>query len=73
MFSHVMVGSNDIDRSQRFYDALFGKEAFRDPRDRPQIGGEVGTHQHDRKPFENHVDPHYSRTWNSFRRGPGLK
>jgi len=24
MFSHVMVGSNDVDRSQRFYDALFG-------------------------------------------------
>ena len=23
MFSHVMVGSNDIDRSRRFYDALF--------------------------------------------------
>ena len=23
MFSHVMVGSNDIARSQRFYDALF--------------------------------------------------
>ena len=24
MFSHVMVGSNDVDRSRRFYDALFG-------------------------------------------------
>ncbi len=24
MFSHMMVGSNDIDRSQKFYDALFG-------------------------------------------------
>jgi catechol 2,3-dioxygenase-like lactoylglutathione lyase family enzyme len=24
MFSHVMVGSDDIDRSKRFYDALFG-------------------------------------------------
>jgi catechol 2,3-dioxygenase-like lactoylglutathione lyase family enzyme len=23
MFSHVMVGSNDLDRSKRFYDALF--------------------------------------------------
>ena len=23
MFSHVMVGTNDMDRSQRFYDALF--------------------------------------------------
>jgi catechol 2,3-dioxygenase-like lactoylglutathione lyase family enzyme len=24
MFSHVVVGSNDIDRSRRFYDAVFG-------------------------------------------------
>jgi catechol 2,3-dioxygenase-like lactoylglutathione lyase family enzyme len=24
MFSHIMVGSNDIDRSKKFYDALFG-------------------------------------------------
>jgi catechol 2,3-dioxygenase-like lactoylglutathione lyase family enzyme len=24
MFNHVMVGSNDIDRSKRFYDALLG-------------------------------------------------
>ena len=24
MFSHVMLGSNDIDRSKAFYDALFG-------------------------------------------------
>jgi catechol 2,3-dioxygenase-like lactoylglutathione lyase family enzyme len=23
MFSHVMIGSNDIDRSKKFYDALF--------------------------------------------------
>jgi len=23
MFSHIMVGSNDVDRSQSFYDALF--------------------------------------------------
>jgi catechol 2,3-dioxygenase-like lactoylglutathione lyase family enzyme len=34
MFSHVMLGSNDIDRSQRFYDALFGKEAKRDEKGR---------------------------------------
>ena len=27
MFSHVMVGSNDVERSKSFYDALFGKEA----------------------------------------------
>lgn len=34
MFSHVMVGSNDIGRSQRFYDAVLGVlgagAAFRD-------------------------------------------
>ncbi len=31
MFSHMMVGSNDIDRSKAFYDALFGS-----------IGGKAG-------------------------------
>src|SRR5450755_3337150 len=31
MFSHVMIGSNDIDRSKKFYDALFGA-----------IGGKAG-------------------------------
>jgi catechol 2,3-dioxygenase-like lactoylglutathione lyase family enzyme len=34
MFSHIMVGSNDVDRSQKFYDALFGKEALRDDKGR---------------------------------------
>src|ERR1700722_3249002 len=24
MFSHIMIGSNDIDKSKKFYDALFG-------------------------------------------------
>ncbi len=33
MFSHVMLGSNDIARSKKFYDALFGA-----------IGGPAGTH-----------------------------
>ena len=27
MFSHMMVGSNDLERSKQFYDALFGKAA----------------------------------------------
>ncbi len=31
MFSHMMVGSNDIDRSRKFYDALF-----------QSIGGKAG-------------------------------
>ena len=38
MFSHMMVGSNDIDRSKRFYDALFGatggKPGFHDDKGR---------------------------------------
>ena len=34
MFSHIMVGSNDIDRSKRFYDGLFGKEAQVDDKGR---------------------------------------
>ena len=38
MFSHVMIGSNDLDRSKRFYDALFtaigGKPGRTDDRGR---------------------------------------
>jgi catechol 2,3-dioxygenase-like lactoylglutathione lyase family enzyme len=38
MFSHVMVGSNDIARSKKFYDALFGalggEPGVQDPRGR---------------------------------------
>jgi catechol 2,3-dioxygenase-like lactoylglutathione lyase family enzyme len=34
MFSHVMVGSNDVERSKRFYDSLFGKEAHQDDKGR---------------------------------------
>ena len=38
MYSHMMVGSNDIDRSKTFYDALFaatgGKPGFLDPKGR---------------------------------------
>ena len=38
MFSHIVVGSNDIDRSKRFYDGLFGKEAKRDDKGRLSYG-----------------------------------
>lgn len=31
MYSHMMIGSNDLDRSRKFYDALFGA-----------IGGKAG-------------------------------
>jgi catechol 2,3-dioxygenase-like lactoylglutathione lyase family enzyme len=38
MFSHVMIGSNDIDRSKKFYDALLvslgGREGRVDPKGR---------------------------------------
>lgn len=38
MFSHMMVGSNDIDRSKKFYDACFkamgGREGITDPKGR---------------------------------------
>ena len=34
MFSHVMVGSNDVARSKQFYDKLFGKEAHQDDKGR---------------------------------------
>jgi catechol 2,3-dioxygenase-like lactoylglutathione lyase family enzyme len=38
MYSHMMVGSNDLDRSKRFYDALFiamgGRAGSRDPKGR---------------------------------------
>lgn len=38
MFSHVMVGSNDVDKSKAFYDALFGalggQAGIQDPKGR---------------------------------------
>ncbi len=38
MFSHVMVGSNDLERSRQFYDRLFGKEGKTDPKGRLSYG-----------------------------------
>ncbi|QKS01210.1 VOC family protein [Sphingomonas sp. CL5.1] len=38
MYSHMMIGSNDLDRSRKFYDALFGaiggKAAIQDEKGR---------------------------------------
>jgi catechol 2,3-dioxygenase-like lactoylglutathione lyase family enzyme len=34
MFSHVMVGTNDMERARRFYDALFEGPAFEDAKGR---------------------------------------
>ena len=57
MFSHMVVGSNDLAKSKQFYDALFGKEARTDDKGRlsygrrgtvfmvsPPINGEAATH-----------------------------
>ena len=38
MFSHIMVGSNDIDRSQRFYDPLLAVLGAK-----PAMRNEAGT------------------------------
>lgn len=38
MFSHVMVGSNDLDASRKFYDALFEKEGRTDDKGRTSWG-----------------------------------
>lgn len=38
MFSHVMVGSNDLERSKQFYDALFGKPGRTDDKGRLSYG-----------------------------------
>jgi catechol 2,3-dioxygenase-like lactoylglutathione lyase family enzyme len=38
MFSHVMVGSNDLERSKTFYDALFGKPGRQDDKGRLSYG-----------------------------------
>ena len=34
MFSHIMVGSNDVEQSRRFYDRLFQKEGRADEKGR---------------------------------------
>ena len=59
MFSHIMVGSNNVDRSQKFYDALFdaigGRPGMRDEKGvnyrhngamfmvRPPLNGQAAT------------------------------
>ena len=41
MFSHVMVGTNDIERSRRFYDAVLGVLGARDPFTSPNRTGQT--------------------------------
>ena len=38
MFSHMVVGSNDLSRSKNFYDALFEKEGRQDDKGRLSYG-----------------------------------
>jgi catechol 2,3-dioxygenase-like lactoylglutathione lyase family enzyme len=41
MFSHVMVGSNDIERSKRFYDAVLGVLGAGEPMRNENATGQV--------------------------------
>ena len=41
MFSHVMVGSNDIERSKRFYDAVLGVLGASEPTRNQNRTGQV--------------------------------
>jgi catechol 2,3-dioxygenase-like lactoylglutathione lyase family enzyme len=48
MFSHVMVGSNDIERSRRFYDAVLGVLGAGEPlQSRANSGHERLFYRHD--------------------------
>ena len=52
MFSHVMVGSNDIDRSKRFYDAVLGVLGAGEPlRDKSKTGHDRLFYRHDGQTF----------------------
>ncbi len=48
MFSHVMIGSNDIERSKRFYDAVLGVLGVGEPfRDQASTGHTRLFYRHD--------------------------
>lgn len=52
MFSHVMVGSNDIERSKRFYDAVLGMLGAGEPfRDKAAAGYTRLFYRHDGSSF----------------------
>lgn len=52
MFSHVMVGSNDIERSRRFYDAVLGVLGAGEPlRNTAKTGHERLFYRHDGQTF----------------------
>ncbi len=43
MYSHIMIGSNDIARSKKFYDALFTAMALSPPPRTPEAGSPTRT------------------------------
>lgn len=52
MFSHVMVGSNDIERAKRFYDAVLGTLGADEPfRDTAGTGHQRLFYRHDGNTF----------------------
>ena len=52
MFSHIMIGSNDIERSKKFYDALLGTFGAREPfRDQSGTGHKRLFYRHDGSTF----------------------
>jgi catechol 2,3-dioxygenase-like lactoylglutathione lyase family enzyme len=52
MFSHVMVGSNDIERAKRFYDAVLGTLGAGEPfRDRAPTGHDRLFYRHEGNTF----------------------
>lgn len=52
MFSHIMVGSNDIERSKRFYDAVLGVLGAGEPiRNKASSGHDRLFYRHDGSAF----------------------
>ena len=52
MFNHVMIGTNDIERSKRFYDAVLGTLGAGEPvRNRAGSGHTRLFYRHDRSTF----------------------
>jgi catechol 2,3-dioxygenase-like lactoylglutathione lyase family enzyme len=80
MFSHIMVGSNDVGRSKKFYDSLFQREAHSDDKGRlayrrsgavfmvtPPIDGQPASHGNGATIGFNYETPEEVDAWH--RRG----
>ena len=64
MFSHMVVGSNDLSRSKNFYDALFEKEGRQDDKGRLSYGRK-GTVFMVTDPIDGEAATHGNGFWNS--------